>query len=170
VPIQVTFKSNIPAIVAGLDEVLDETVQVQAKELHDKIDAAMMASGGGRVYRLGSKKRGYTYHTASAPGDAPAIGPDSDPGGGDDDEHRKHKGHGDDEFPGHYIDSIKDGSTGPLTAAVWTDELLGVFLELGTRRHLEPRPHFAPAIEKQRDEFYTAIAEATLAVLEDAEL
>ena|ERR1700733_3051070 len=144
-PIQVTITSNIAAILGALDEAVDTAVQAQAEALNERIGTSMEASHGGRTYRLGSKKRGYIYHQASAPGDPPAV------------------------ETGALLISIQNVSTGPMQAAVYTDDMVGVYQELGTR-HIAPRPFFAPAAEAQRDEFNSAIADAVISVLEGSGL
>lgn len=118
-----TLKSNIPGLIGEMRARASRHVRATAAAIEGDIKTGMGESKSGRKYKRGEKQ-----HTASAPGESPAID------------------HGD------YVKTIQAVPVDDTTSAVGTADERGPVLELGGVK-TEARPHFGPAFERAREEF-----------------
>lgn len=123
---RVTF-NNFPKIAAALPKAAAAVVEETVEEIYNDIVADMQAAKSGRSYGV----RG--LHTASAPGESPAI--DS----------------------GELVSSLDTDVQG-TQGAVYTDDPKSVWLEYGTSR-MAARPFMTPAAERARPGFERKLAD-----------
>jgi len=95
---------------------------------------------------MGEPKHGIQYpdlpNVSSAPGEAPAIQSES------------------------YVDSIMPESLGFMKARVYTDDVRAIRFEFGDAK-VKARPHFTPAVESLREQFYRDIGENVIQAAEE---
>jgi len=106
-----------------------QIVRETAFSIEGDIKQDMAGPKSGRTY-----KRGEKTHTASAPGEAPAMD------------------------LGEYANSIQAVPVGEDEWAVGTNHERGPVLEYGGA-HIEPRPHIDPAFERAQGEFQERMKE-----------
>lgn len=117
--------NKFPEIARKLPVACREIVQETLDEIDETVKAGMAASGGGRTY-----VRGGRIHTASAPGDMPAID------------------------TSQLVSSLtKRMISGKARGVYFTDNIVGVYMEYGTARGIAPRPFMTPAAERARKGF-----------------
>jgi hypothetical protein len=114
--------NNLPGIVAKVEAALEGVIKESAENIREDVHREMNKPKHGRFYVIGGKP-----HTASAPGEAPAV------------------------FTGDLIASIKEKKVGKLTwivpaegkQALWEYGLYG----------FPARPYFRPASAKEFPNF-----------------
>lgn len=117
------LQSNVAAITAKLEAEASALVRKTAGAIRNDIIFSMTETKHGNVYKKKGKE-----HTASAPGEAPAVD------------------------TGILMGQIDVKVDSPLQARVGTNNEYAEHLEFGTSR-MEPRPFLAPAFEKAKPIF-----------------
>lgn len=120
-----TLKSNIPEVVGRMRAGAARVARKTASAIAADVRTSMGGSKHGRQY----ERRGKT-HTASAPGEAPAI----------------------ETTQGGYAQTVHSQKVNDTTFAAGTSDPRGPALELGGGR-VAARPHFGPAFERAADTF-----------------
>lgn len=128
-----SFKLEFKPIAKTLERRAAEVVRDTAFGIQADIRQGMAEEKHGREYKKGKKGKKGKTHTASAPGESPAI---------------------DTSF---LVNSIQVEANG-LTAIVGTNADYAEHLEFGTVR-MEPRPYFGPAFENAAPEFERRLQE-----------
>ena len=121
--------SNIPLVGPRIEAALARAVQNSAKAIQDDTKASMRESKSGRTYIIGGR-----VHTASAPGESPAV------------------------FSGELIGSITAYEENTLTWIV-PAEGKGAMWEYGMFG-FPARPYFRPAANKEFPEFERNVKQA----------
>jgi hypothetical protein len=124
-----TLKSRLPQLAKQMRARASQIVRETALSIEADIKQDMAEGKSGRTY-----KRGRKTHTASAPGESPAID-NSD-----------------------YVNSIQAVPVGEDEWAVGTNHERGPVLEYGGA-HVAPRPHIDPAFERAQGEFQERMKE-----------
>jgi len=162
--VSVQLQSPVLQRPEALREALEPVVAQAAAEVERDVKEQMSGPHSGRTYRrgvigrrvskatkaLGLRERatkrggriaiaGFTFHRASAPGEAPAVD------------------------LGQLINSILASGEG-LRWSVGTPLATAQYLEEGTRR-MAPRPAFGPAADRARETFPAKVDEAVKGVL-----
>lgn len=126
------LKRALQNMTTEIREQVEDAVLDTAAELEGAIKLRVQQGPKtGKLY-----KRRSVVHQASAPGESPA----SD--------------------TGDLMRSIYHEQIAPLTATVGSRLAYALYLEYGTRRGLEQRPFFRPAVEAIRPKFYKALERA----------
>ena len=120
-----TLNSHIPEIIARIRAGASRVARKTASSIAADVKTSMGGSKHGRQY----KRRGKT-HTASAPGEAPAI----------------------ETTAGGYAQTVHSAKVDEQTYAAGTSDPRGPALELGGGR-IAARPHFGPAFERAAETF-----------------
>lgn len=121
--------SNIPQITGLLKQRASRLVRTTALNIEASIKVSMSGPKSGRTY-----KRRKKTHTASAPGEAPAID------------------------TGALFDSLNTEMTGELSAVVGTNMEYAEALEFGSHK-MAPRPFLGPAFEEAEPGFEAGLKE-----------
>lgn len=117
--------NRFPDIVRRMPGAAIEAIEETLQEMDKMVKSGMAASGGGRVYVRGGRS-----HTASAPGQMPAID------------------------TAQLVGSLKhEIARGKYTGYYYTESPVGAHMEYGTSRGIAPRPFMTPAAEKARGSF-----------------
>ena len=124
-----SLQSNIPSLVKQMRSRASRIVRRTAAAIEGDIKTGMSEPKSGRSYKRGKKR-----HTASAPGESPAID------------------------RGDYVNTISAVPVDETTSAVGTNDERGPVLELGGGK-TEARPHFAPAFDRAREAFEQDVRE-----------
>lgn len=115
--------NNFAKIAEKLAAECERIVQTTAAQIEQDAKMSMRGSKSGRIYQ-----RGRRTHTASAPGEPPAID------------------------TGNLVNSIETRRVNAFTARVNVGAEYGAALEFGTDT-TAPRPFLRPAVNKHADEF-----------------
>ena len=121
--------SNIPQITGLLKQRASRLVRTTALNIEGSAKTSMSGSKGGRTY-----KRRKKTHTASAPGEAPAID------------------------TGALVNSLNTEMAGELSAVVGTNMEYAEALEFGSHK-TAPRPLISPAFEEAEPGFDAGLKE-----------
>lgn len=103
----------------------EQEVARRAQILRNEVVEQLSQPGSGRTYATGNRTSPHDSHTASAPGDPPAVN------------------------TGRLRQSITALQISPGRWRVGTNVEYAIFLEWGTRK-MAPRPFMRPAVEKSR--------------------
>jgi phage gpG-like protein len=121
--------NNIPVVTAKLQREAKGLVARTASRIEGTAKISFADSKTGRKYRRGKKT-----HTASAPGEAPAVD------------------------TGQLTNSVQWEMTGDTSAVVGTNVEHGMHTEFGTVR-MAPRPWLGPAFEEATESFERGLKE-----------
>lgn len=120
-----TLKSNVSEVIARMRAGAARAARKTASSIAADVRVSMGGAKHGRRYR----RRGKT-HTASAPGEAPAI----------------------ETTQGGYAQTVRTAKVDDQTHSAGTTDPRGPALELGGGR-VAARPHFGPAFERAGEQF-----------------
>lgn len=132
-PVYVDY-NNFERVAGNLDRRARVVVQKTIADLHREVDTSFTQEKHGRTYIVGGTAEHPIEHTASAPGEAPAVD------------------------TGNLMNSVSHTMTGTTVGEVAVGAEYGAFLELGTSR-MAPRPYLGPATDKVKPAFERALGQ-----------
>lgn len=128
--IDITFKSNLPAVMKAIDKAAKDRMEEAVQAVRTQVLDTLSGQRSGRTYRVPGQKRTYT---ASAPGQPPAVATS-------------------DLFKS--IKTLVESEGKTVVGYVGTDKIQGEMLEFGTRGRASgkgkilPRPWLRISFEK----------------------
>lgn len=134
--ISVKINDATPAVMKRLDDAVERFVKKAAAHIEGRLKQKMAEPKSGKRYRRGRDR----YHTASAPGEPPAV--DS----------------------GNLTGSIQQIFPSTLEAKIGTAVEYALYLETGTDRGLSPRPLWAATRDEELQTLEKLLAAETAAI------
>ncbi len=132
-PVEVVF-NDFEKVAGNLDRRARAVVQKTIADLHREVDTSFTQEKHGRTYIVGGTAEHPIEHTASAPGEAPAVD------------------------TGNLMNSVTHAMTDTTVGEVAVGAEYGAYLELGTAR-MAARPYLGPAADKVKPAFERALGQ-----------
>jgi len=121
--VEITFKSNLPAVMKAIDKAAKDRMQEAVEAVRNQALETLSGSRSGRTYKVPGTRRTYT---ASSPGEPPAVATA---------ELRQS------------VKGVVEKEGSRIVGMVGTDKIQGLMTEFGTR-NMAPRPWLKPSFEK----------------------